>query len=53
MTSKLGVAVAPCVLSAVARGANGTHTMTHRTKLTGKWLGADCGDVKPHGSQAD
>ncbi|HXQ64245.1 MAG TPA: DUF3617 domain-containing protein [Steroidobacteraceae bacterium] len=33
--------------------SDGTHTMTHRTKLTGKWLGADCGDVKPHGSQAD
>ncbi|HXQ31346.1 MAG TPA: hypothetical protein VN790_05210 [Steroidobacteraceae bacterium] len=52
MTSKLGVAVAPCVLSAVARGANGTHTMTHRSKSTGTRLGADCGDVTPRSTPA-
>ena len=27
--------------------SDGSHTMTHRTRLSGKWLGADCGSVKP------
>ncbi len=24
------------------------HTITHHSDVSGKWLGADCGDVKPH-----
>jgi hypothetical protein len=33
--------------------ADGEHSMTHHMKMTGKWLGADCGEVKPHGKPAD
>jgi uncharacterized protein DUF3617 len=28
--------------------ADGQHTMTTTVRLSGKWLGADCGRVKPH-----
>jgi hypothetical protein len=27
---------------------NGANTMTMKNDMQGKWLGADCGDVKPH-----
>ncbi len=36
------------VLTPVGKGA----PMTVRTNMSGKWLGADCGDVKPH-AQSD
>lgn len=26
----------------------GPRTMNHKVEIKGKWLGADCGDVKPH-----
>ena len=26
----------------------GSHAMSHHVDIKGKWLGADCGDVKPH-----
>jgi Protein of unknown function (DUF3617) len=32
--------------------ANG-HDMTHKSTITGKWLGADCGDVKPRSPQVN
>jgi hypothetical protein len=28
-------------------------TMKTHVKLSGRWLGADCGNVKPHHSQTD
>jgi hypothetical protein len=28
--------------------SDGQHTMTTTVRLSGKWLGADCGSVKPH-----
>ncbi len=29
----------------------GDKTMTHHSQITGRWLGADCGDVKPNRKQ--
>jgi hypothetical protein len=28
--------------------SNGTNTMTMKRMMQGRWLGSDCGDVKPH-----